>query len=678
MTDRQHRSHGIAYRPDVDGLRAVAIVPVVLYHAGIAPFGGGFVGVDVFFVISGYLITSFILGEMDRGAFSLRNFYLRRIRRIFPALFLMMAVCAAIGWVLLTPRDYRSLGESVFATVLFSSNVLFWLQSGNYFAQPLEERPLLHTWSLGVEEQFYVAFPVFLMLLCHFFPRRLIAVTVALAVLSFGLNVLTVESQPRLAFYLAPPRVWELFIGALLAMGAIAPPRSARWSEAAGLIGAALIGVAVFGFSKDIAFPGFAALLPTVGAAAVIWAGIGQGGSVTRLLSHAAPVVVGKISYPLYLWHFPLLAFGAYLAAGDTSLTVRLALIALSIVLAFASWHYVEQPVRRGRWIFGKASAVFGAAAAALVLFGGFGLAAHFAGGFPGRIGKPGLQILAGERDINPDRARCLESADAIDIARRPPCRSGVGDAAPQFALWGDSHAESLRAALAGGGENTQRAGLFFGTAGCIPALGIDRLRSPGCGRVNDAIVEYLLSVPSIHTVVLSGRWGLWAEGLPYKHEAGKGIVASLAGSGVPMDNHAALTAGLESAVARLVAAGKQVWMVGPIPEIGHHVPRTLYLDSIGVSRSIDIQPTIQEFNERQGFVLTLLAAIAKKYGVGVVWPHRQLCDARRCHVQKDGYPLYIDDQHLTRSAALSMSAIFDPIFAGAPLSTPAPMGSRQ
>jgi peptidoglycan/LPS O-acetylase OafA/YrhL len=651
---------GIRYRPDIDGLRAVAIVPVVLYHAGFAPFGGGFVGVDVFFVISGYLIASFILGQIDSGKFTLRAFYIRRIRRIFPALFLMMAGCAAIGWSLLTPHDYRRLGESIVATVLFSSNILFWLRSG-YFATPIEQRPLLHTWSLGVEEQFYLVFPIFLILLCRFFPRRLIAITLTLCLLSFWLNLLTVKAHPSFAFFLAPTRIWELFVGVLLAAGAVAPPRSNEWSEAAGLAGAALIGGAVFGISGKMPFPGFAALAPTLGAAAIIWAGTGGKGRVTRLLSRPAPVMVGKISYSLYLWHLPLLAFAAYVVVDKPSPILRLALIALSIVLAVLSWRYVEQPVRQGSWIFGQSRAVFGAAAAAIVLLGGFGFAAHVAGGFPGRIGEPGRGIVAAEGDFNPDRESCL-GLDETAIVRRPLCKFGVRDAEPEYALWGDSHAESLRAAFDGAANRARRAGIFLGNPGCVAELGIDRDGS-GCDRLNAAIAARLLSLPSIHTVILAGRWGLWAEGQPYRGETGNSVSLADA-SGTPMDNHAALTAGLEGAVAKLTSAGKRVWLIGPIPEIGYNVPRTLYFDLRGIPRSIKLRPTIDDFNNRENFVLKLFPEIAEKYHVSVIWPHQFLCDEQFCEVQKDGRPLYIDEGHLTRSAAILMSAMFDPIFA--------------
>ena len=437
---------GVGYRADIDGLRAVAIVAVVLYHAGFAPFGGGFIGVDVFFVISGYLITSLIAEQIDRGEFSLCNFYLRRIRRIFPALFLMVAFCAVIGWLLLTPHDYDLLGQSIAATVLFSSNILFWRQTG-YFDTPLEDWPLLHTWSLGVEEQFYIAFPVFLVLVCRFFSGKRIAITLALCTLSFGLNVLTVKDHPNAAFYLAPTRIWELLVGALLAMGTLRPPRSARWGGAASALGVVLIGWAIFGFSDDTNFLGFAALAPTSGTAAVIWGGTGQYGRMTRLLSHRAPVLIGKISYSWYLWHFPLLAFGAYVFVEGPSLMARITLIALSIVFAVGSWLYVEQPVRQGRWIFRNAKMVFGTAAAALALFGGFGIAARFAEGFPDRIGKHSVEILASVGDVNADRERCV-ILDPADLARRPLCKFGIDGATSQFALWGDSHAESLRGAV--------------------------------------------------------------------------------------------------------------------------------------------------------------------------------------------------------------------------------------
>jgi peptidoglycan/LPS O-acetylase OafA/YrhL len=654
-----HRST-IAYRPDIDGLRAVAIAPVVLYHADIAAFGGGYVGVDVFFVISGYLITSLILGEIERDAFSLRYFYLRRIRRIFPALFLMLVLCALVGWSLLAPHDYKELGQSILATVFFSSNILFWLKSG-YFAAPIEARPLLHTWSLAVEEQFYLFFPVLLMLLSRFARRRVVPITLLLCVASFGLNIATVASEPKFAFFLAPPRIWELFIGALLAMGVIGPPLNWMWREGAGVLGLAFIATAVFSFSSETKFPGYAALLPVLGAASIVWAGIGQSGAVSRVLSHPLPVLIGKISYSFYLWHFPLLAFAAYAVTGGPGLAARLALVVLSMIAALMTWRFIELPIRQGRGVFGNRSAVFGISAAALIAFSGFGLAAHLTKGFPARIGDKGLDILASASDFDSDRARCLITTATVDIRQQLSCKFGLADAAEQVVLWGDSHAESLRPALDDSAKRLGRAGVFLGASGCIPEIGFDR-QTPGCSAVNDAIIRFLVSTPSITTVVLAGRWGLWAEGTPYKNEGGTRINLTDT-AGVFVDNHRAVSTGLERAVAELAKSGKEVWLIGPIPEVGYDVPRALYLDWLGVPRKIDIHPTASDFEARQKFVRELLERLSSRYLAHIIWPHLVFCEAGLCAVQRDGRALYIDDQHLTRAAAQSISRLFDPVF---------------
>jgi hypothetical protein len=216
---------------------------------------------------------------------------------------------------------------------------------------------------------------------------------------------------------------------------------------------------------------------------------------------------------------------------------------------------------------------------------------------------------------------------------------------------------------------------MFFGTAGCVPELGFER-GGPGCRSANSAILRNIKSVPSINTVILAGRWGLWAEGLPYKHEAGRRVLLTSA-SGEVTDNHAALSAGLESVVAELLGAEKQVWLVGPIPEIGYDVPRTLFLSSRGFPWNIDIRPTVEEFNGRQAFVLTLFSNIARKYKVQIVWPHHRLCGANYCRVQQDSRPIYIDDQHLTRSAAASLAEIFDPLFAASVPRAPATVRAR-
>ncbi len=262
----------------------------------------------------------------------------------------MIAVCAAVAWLLLTPADLRRFGESIFATTVFASNVLFWLQSG-YFASPWNPDLCCTRGRLPSKSSFILyphrSWPDFFAV-----PSRVIAITLALAVLSFGLNVALVETHPNFAFFQLPTRAWELCIGAVLAMSALSSPRTMGASELAGLLGIGLICCAVFGFSKNTVFPGFAALVPTMGAAAIIWAGRSKCGTMTRLLSYRPFVLIGKASYSLYLWHFPLLSFAAYMRVDGLSLELRFALVALSTILAFASWIYVEQPIRRGEGVF--------------------------------------------------------------------------------------------------------------------------------------------------------------------------------------------------------------------------------------------------------------------------------------------------------------------------------------
>ena len=337
------------YRADIDGLRAVAVIPVVLFHAGVPGFGGGFVGVDIFFVISGFLITSIIASEIDTGRFSIARFYQRRIRRIFPALIVVMAFSILAGFLLLTPGDLLTLGESVIATSLFVSNIFFW-QHASYFAAPLHENPLLHTWSLSIEEQFYLFYPLFLYVISRLWrPGRNILVLLG-CLASFGLCAVLVYYKQSAAFYLGPTRAWELLVGGLIALGAIPRARSPLTANGTAVAGLVLIGLSVFFYSATTRFPGLTALPPVLGAALIIWGGQHQNTIVHRLLSTDPFTLVGKASYSLYLWHFPLFAFSSYVKVKELGAVPIVALCALSFLLSLVSLYFVERPVPlRGR-----------------------------------------------------------------------------------------------------------------------------------------------------------------------------------------------------------------------------------------------------------------------------------------------------------------------------------------
>jgi len=338
----------VHYRREIDGLRALAVLPVILFHAGVPGFSGGYVGVDVFFVISGYLITALILTELDGGHFSLADFYARRARRILPALLTVILACLPLAWLWMTPNQLRDFFQSIAAVALFSSNLLFWSEDG-YFATAAEEKPLLHTWSLAVEEQYYLLFPL-LMLLGWRHARGSLPLAIALlAAASFALAEWSSRHLGGEIFYLPQLRVWELMLGALAALYLHRrAPLAGAAGAASALAGLAAIGYAVHAYHADTPFPSAWTLLPTAGTALVIL-GAAPGNLAGRLLGLRALVLLGLLSYSAYLWHHPLFAFARVYQREEPSTWLLAGLGLLALGLAWLSWRYVEQPCRDRR-----------------------------------------------------------------------------------------------------------------------------------------------------------------------------------------------------------------------------------------------------------------------------------------------------------------------------------------
>ncbi|TAK94912.1 MAG: acyltransferase [Aquabacterium sp.] len=338
-----------AYRREIDGLRALAVLPVIFFHAGFRVFGGGFVGVDVFFVISGYLITGILLAENESGSFSIARFYERRARRILPALFFVMAACLPFAWFWLLPNDMLSFARSVVAVTLFLSNVHFKNESG-YFDTAVELKPLLHTWSLSVEEQYYVIFPLFIAVAWRLGIKWLMALLAAVALLSLSAAQLAQAHKPASAYFMLPTRGWELLIGSLTALyarhGHGEQLRRGRCiSEVASILGLAMLLYAVLAFDRTTPFPGIYALIPTLGTALIILY-CGPHTVVGRLLGSRPFVGIGLISYSAYLWHQPLLAYARYRSLFEPSATLLGGLCMIALVLAWFSWRFVETPFR--------------------------------------------------------------------------------------------------------------------------------------------------------------------------------------------------------------------------------------------------------------------------------------------------------------------------------------------
>jgi len=341
----------IKYRPEIDGLRAVAVIPVVLFHLGATWIPGGFVGVDVFFVISGFLITSIILKEQTAGIFTFSGFWMRRIRRILPAMLTMLIGTSVAGYFILFGPSWEGLGEQVFSAIFLYANVEMWQLSGNYWGPAAETAPLLHTWSLSVEEQFYLFYPLLLLILLKLTPKRVFTLILTGSVLSFGLGVYATSHSPNAAFYFLPPRAWELAAGCLLAIfersrGPAPKGNISRTLASAGLL---LTGAGYYLIQGAGGFPGFWALLPVVGTVLVIRFSGGEKCLASRLLSWAPVVHVGKCSYSLYLWHWPVIVMGAALQLKYPEHINNSVVIALIIILSLASYHFIEKPTRRAK-----------------------------------------------------------------------------------------------------------------------------------------------------------------------------------------------------------------------------------------------------------------------------------------------------------------------------------------
>jgi len=638
------------YRPEIDGLRALAILPVLFFHFRIPPFGGGFVGVDIFFVISGYLITQLIENERREGRFSFGRFYERRVRRIFPALFAMLIVVTAAAFLVLFPSDMLRYARSLLATAFFGSNIEFWHEAG-YFDVVAEEKPLLHLWSIAVEEQFYLFFPLILVLAARL--RRTRVVVGAIFVLSFAFATWSVTHAPSAAFYLLPSRSWELMLGALLALK-VFPGSKSRWTrESLAAGGAALIAAAIFLYTRDTPFPGPAALLPCLGAGFIIYAADCGETRVGGALAFAPLVFVGRISYSLYLWHWPLYVFARYLTFREPAPASIALLVALSFLLAIASYIFIETPFRQGMMVRAKRRlAVAGGAAMGLtaataaLLLGGDGL--------PQRL-RPDLRAILAEQDDHEPRIDTCFGLSPENVRSGHLCRIGAQSGTPSFILWGDSHADAVLPAISEVAAREGRSGLFAGGRSCPPLLDVTTPRAE-CKAFNDAVLA-LAARADIREVILEARWAKYAEGSTYGFEPEGHVLLADDEGEAEADNHAVFVRGLERTIKAL--PGKKIVIVASVPEIGWPVPAVLAREKL--ASSVRIQPPDQvAYFARQKFVLATFARLHDKDGVEVVYPHEVLCGSGVCAVSLNGVPLYRDEHHLSVFGAHQLTPLID------------------
>ncbi|WP_374260325.1 acyltransferase family protein [Zoogloea sp.] len=629
------------YRGEIDGLRAVAVLPVILFHAGFGLFGGGYVGVDVFFVISGYLITRILLAELSAGHFTLVGFYERRARRILPALFVVMLACLPFAWSWLAPGEMLRFCNSLIGVSLFASNIVFWRESG-YFDTSAELKPLLHTWSLAVEEQYYLFFPLLLMAAWRLGPRRIAVLLGGALLASLLLAEWVLRRDATAAYYLLPTRGWELLAGALTAVvlaaragasGAL-EPRDRRVAELASLAGLAAVLGAVFLFDRQTPFPGFWAALPVAGTALLVLFA-SPATRVGALLGNRFLVGIGLLSYSAYLWHQPLLAFARVRSVEAPGAATMAGLALASLALAYLTWRFVERPFRNRRTV--PRRAVFVLSGVCLLGFIALGQGGRMSGGYvSARLGE--RQIALRQTALpSPKREAC----HTLDSADFPPPSAACSYFGPdvRWAVFGDSHAVELAYALAEGLRPAGQGVKHLSFSGCGPLFGRTDLDTP-CRRWSDAALDYLLATPSIRTVVVSYRMNLHLFG---EHE---GVYPALPDA-VPAAERARLWRAYVTMLERLVAAGKQVVVVLQAPELRKGIDDLALVEGerdaiVGVPRAW--------WEARQAFVRSHLTELPP--GVTVVDPAELFCDADKCYAARGGAADYFDDDHLSMHGA--------------------------
>jgi peptidoglycan/LPS O-acetylase OafA/YrhL len=661
----------VKYRADIDGLRTIAVAPVVLYHAGMPFATGGFVGVDVFFVISGYLITKIIAADLEVGRFSILDFYERRIRRIFPALVAVFAFCLAVGYALMTPNDYAGMSRSMLAAALFVSNIFFW-RSTNYFDAGSGQEPLLHTWSLSVEEQFYIFLPPAMILLFRFGRGRKVILISAL-LLSLALSSILVFYKQSATFYLLPTRAWELLVGAVLALKFVPAVRSKKAADALSVLALVAILLPVIVYTHDTRFPGIAALPPTIGAALLIWAGESQTTPVHRLLSTRPFTLCGQASYSLYLWHFPLLVFASYAIGRDLSVSMAAIICVVSVIVSLASLKYIERPFRpRAGGDTGRLRAIRLPAAGMAVAFAA-ALTVQLNDGISSRMDPIASRFVDADRDRDRHPSRCM-SVDQVIVPPRNACRFGAPGARPSAILWGDSHAMVTATAMDMEGRKQGGAFLFAAAADCPIGLGFgiratsELTSTPSyryCKAYNDAMLARTIADPEIKSVVLSSRWTNWRIGdPPNPTESDEDIRLEDARrpARTMFENRQIFTLGLNRLIAELTAAGKSVYVVGPLPEPRFNVPRLLYVEHLGLGGKAPAIPR-RDFEARHATILGIFQAIGRRHSVQFIWPHTVLCGPEFCPIAERGQPLYFDHNHLSVYGATKTAPLFAGVF---------------
>lgn len=651
------------YRPEIDGLRTIAVLPVILFHAEVAGLHGGFIGVDIFFVISGFLITTILVQDLEAGRHSIWTFYERRARRILPALFTVVLACLPFAWMWMFPEQLRDFGQSVVATALFSSNILFWKEAG-YFSSGVDLKPLLHTWSLAIEEQYYIIFPVLLALAWQLGRKALFVMVLAIAVVSLGLAQVMSFTNPDFNFYLLPTRAWELMIGGLGAFWMLW--RKPAASQALAALGALCVLSAFVLFDAGMPHPSVWTLLPVAGTTLIL-VFAREGTFVASVLSLRPLVAIGLISYSAYLWHQPLFAFARLRSITDPTPTLMLSLALLSLVLATLTWKFVEEPFRRHKGraprLLPRRRPLLGASAVAIVAVVGIGGTLHVIDGAPWRVPAEAIQYSKIASVMNPVREPCHQKAKSPEQLQLPPpavCTSIGKPNALHAVIVGDSHADAFAFPVRESLEKNGWQSTQLTISSCQPVPGIKK-GTQDCLSIYKSILEYLAQgdydliivgerIQSLYGMNFdNGEGGREPVGISSTKESFDPAELGISG---PLTRAEFADAAIKKGILDFLNLGIPVLSVHAIPEAGWQVPymaakHALFLD--------DLKPTITTnrlaYEVSAGRGNSVLDSIDST-SLFHIRPADHFCTETRCTNAHDGKVYYYDDDHLSLTGA--------------------------
>ena len=607
------------YRSDIDGLRALAIIPVILYHAGIKLFSGGYVGVDVFFVISGYLITLIITEEIKQERFTIKDFYERRIRRIFPALFVVILFCLIAGTIFILPSDFKNFGKSIIATTLFVANIFFWKKT-DYFAEAAETKPLLHTWSLSVEEQFYLIFPIILLFIHRYYQGRWKIFLLPAAALSLVLSICGVYYYPSATFFLIPARAWELLLGSFLALGLFPQIHNQRLKDIASIAGLMLIALAVFQFSEITPFPGAYALFPCFGAALIIYAGKDGTSIVGRIIGHRSIVFIGLISYSLYLWHWPLIVFAKQIFYDEHNDLITASILILSFIMAVLSWKYIEHPFRK-KGTLKQRKRLFVTATIVMLISVVSGYTTRARDGWSDRFGDNLISFDFDRSKYNLNTC-FLNDNQHYDEWKGESCFLQTGKTSNTL-LWGDSFAAHYVPGIEENNGLINSNILQYTAGGCAPAFNYDPKFQRQCKSFSANIYD-IISNYKIEVVVMSADWDLALKyGLSYE--------------------------GIKSTIDLLRKEGVKVVVIGQSPRFNHSVQyisnkhRIQGRDVFESSISLDLDTINSKLREITG-------------SNSFIDPSEFFCTMQKCRFKSAEDFYFWDDGHFTTYGSSQIS----------------------